>query len=80
MKNLKSLNELAESNHTDSSRLVQNAYDAVIGLNADGMEKFLFKLSKYFDDTKEELTNMNAEDVSKALRDAAEMVQNRSGN
>jgi len=73
MKNIK----LFENFRTDDAK---KAFDAVTELSAQELEEFLFALSKYFDDSKEELTNMNAEDISKSLHDAAEMVQNRSGN
>lgn len=60
--------------------VIQQAFDAVTQLGAQEMEEFLFALSKYFDDEKEYLTNMDAESISKDLASCAERVKNRSGN
>ncbi len=79
MKHIK-LFEYYRNGNFKSTKDAEQAFEAVTQLSAQEMEEFLFGLSAYFLEKKDEITNMNSESISGKLAEAAEMVQNRSGN
>lgn len=77
---MKKLFESYNESKVNESKEVDTVMDKVIYLSAEDMEDFFLLLSRYFENKKEELNNMDAVAISKSLMNAYKIIKKRKSN